>query len=525
MIPIGVTPRVRAAALLSREWDAVVVGAGIGGLACAALLGARAGKRVLVLERHHEIGGLTQSFRRKRHAWEVGVHYVGEMGEGRFLRLLIDAMTRGRLRWARLPHRHDHLIAPGIDARLGGDRAALRAQWLALAPGEERAADRILDAIVDATRTAVPHFLGRARAGPPSTQSPFFVWSDRVSADVLAECGASPRLATLATYTWTNYGSPPAESSFAALAASTAHYFDGAFHPVGGGAALGRAVAETIDAANGAIVVCAEVARAIVRGRCVSGVVLADGTEVRAPIVISDVGARSTFERLAPEDAEGRECVDAIGTSSGHVGFYVGLSRDPRELGLDGANLFVVRDPPGDGFARDLSAFVVGRASEPTELFVSSACAIDPTHSARFPGRSAITAAAPAHIDDFARFEGTRHAHRDADYVATKARMADGVMALLARHVPTARIDHVEVSTPLSTRHFTGHARGEIYGLASTPIRFRRAPGPHTAIAGLYLTGQDVWMSGIAGAIAGGLLSASAIAGRDLASELFRARG
>lgn len=45
------------------QWDAVVVGSGLGGLACAAYLNAT-GRRTLVLEAHDVAGGDSQTFRR-----------------------------------------------------------------------------------------------------------------------------------------------------------------------------------------------------------------------------------------------------------------------------------------------------------------------------------------------------------------------------------------------------------------------------------------------------------------------------
>jgi phytoene dehydrogenase-like protein len=63
------------------RFDAIVIGSGIGGLACAAAL-TRSGLKVPVLEKHFTAGGLTQTFSREGFTWAVGLHYLGDMGEG-----------------------------------------------------------------------------------------------------------------------------------------------------------------------------------------------------------------------------------------------------------------------------------------------------------------------------------------------------------------------------------------------------------------------------------------------------------
>jgi phytoene dehydrogenase-like protein len=60
-------------------WDAIVIGSGIGGMTAAGLLAGVASKKVLVLEKHSEPGGLTHVFRRDGASWDVGLHYVGEV--------------------------------------------------------------------------------------------------------------------------------------------------------------------------------------------------------------------------------------------------------------------------------------------------------------------------------------------------------------------------------------------------------------------------------------------------------------
>jgi all-trans-retinol 13,14-reductase len=101
--------------------------------------------------------------------------------------------------------------------------------------------------------------------------------------------------------------------------------------------------------------------------------------------------------------------------------------------------------------------------------------------------------------------------------------LADRLREEVERQVPSAtgHFALTELSTPVSTRHFMNSGHGEIYGISATPARFiERGLGARTPIRGLYLTGQDVASLGVAGALMGGVISASAMLGKNLLSTV-----
>ena len=63
------------------EFDTIIIGSGVGGLATAICL-ARAGQKVVVLEQHYVPGGWSHSFTLNGQRFSPGVHYVGLIDEG-----------------------------------------------------------------------------------------------------------------------------------------------------------------------------------------------------------------------------------------------------------------------------------------------------------------------------------------------------------------------------------------------------------------------------------------------------------
>ncbi len=95
---------------LEGPYDAIVIGSGMGGMTTAACL-SKLGKKVLVLEQHYTAGGFTHAYARNGYEWDVGVHYIGDVGSRRSLsRQLFDFVSDGELDWAPMDDNYDRFF-------------------------------------------------------------------------------------------------------------------------------------------------------------------------------------------------------------------------------------------------------------------------------------------------------------------------------------------------------------------------------------------------------------------------------
>jgi phytoene dehydrogenase-like protein len=316
---------------------------------------------------------------------------------------------------------------------------------------------------------------------------------------------------------WGDYGLPPARSAFLAHSVITAHYHEGGYYPSGTSARIAEGATRVIEAAGGAVRVRAEVDRILVEGGRAIGVRLAGGETLRAPVVVSDAGARATFLRLLGDDVPlpFRDELRAFPRSMSHVSLYLGLSRSASSLGVKGENFWLHDELDQDRMWDRSGELLHGKSPQ---TYVSFPSMKDP--EARAHTAEIIAGVDSSHFEPWA---GTRWMKRGEAYEAMKERVADALLAAAERRLPglSKLVVHRELSTPLSTAHFTGHPGGEIYGLPATPDRFTKPwLRARTPVKGLYLAGADALLLGIGGTVMSGVMATAAIAGGSTFGKL-----
>ena len=73
------------------EYDVIVIGSGIGGLTAATRL-AQNNQRVLVIEASSDFGGYIRPINIGEYSFDMGLHYLGKLGQGELFREILDKL-------------------------------------------------------------------------------------------------------------------------------------------------------------------------------------------------------------------------------------------------------------------------------------------------------------------------------------------------------------------------------------------------------------------------------------------------
>lgn len=516
------------------SFDAVVIGAGLGGLVAGGIL-ARRGARVLVVDRHYVAGGNATIFKRRGYEFDVGLHYIGGCGPGGAVPRVLRAAGAEPVEFERLdPDAYDTLVFPDFTFRVPCGLEALRARLLEHFPDERRGIERYMSLIEllvmlqngDRTLGDVLRMVPRA---------PLLLrWANSTYKAFLDSCTKNPRLQAVLAGQSGDYALPPSKSAALMGAGLVAHYVNGAYFPRGGGQVPSDRLAEAIERNGGKILLRTSARRIEIENGRVVGVEIENRhfgvRRVRAPVVISNADLKQTMDRLVGamhlkprtvERTRGFEMAPALGI------VYLGLRRDLRAEKHPATNYWIHQSIDSEAAYAEVASGVIPQRPF---AFISIASLKDPTNSRLAPAGISnvqVMGLAPSSPEVWGVTEAEVQSgaySKSAEYARRKHLFSEALIESARRVFPNIRdeIAHCEVATPLTHRRYTSATGGTSYGIAATPAQLLwKRPSAKTEIEGLFLCGASCRPGhGIVSSMLSGAVAASAVSGSRVLADI-----
>jgi phytoene dehydrogenase-like protein len=442
---------------MEKRCDAVVIGAGLGGLTAAALL-AGEGLKVLVVEKASHPGGTAYTYRRKGFAFPMGP--LGFSNPDLVRKILEGVGVEEDLELRRVSYL---LSAFGQKVRLSQPFQDLVAELATLYPAERKGISKFFNDIREINNTL------RDPGGVSSPKSPQLIkasaaaYLDRTVRDrhlrrILGSMG------TREPYS----GMPLLAAMWDLLCEKGVHY------PKGGMRHLCDILTEAVEGGSrsGLIRLGAEAAEIIVEGGRAAGVIMSDGKAIGAGGVISNADFKTTFLRLVPSSKMPPELLQAVSQASQTMSnLQVCLGLDPSRVDLsafdEGSRIIhrrdglVDMDEEGVLIWDNLVIDPDTLAGEEMEIDLLSRD--EPLLAP--PGKAVMVIRVAADYRHFARFR-TQYGKRKPGYVEYKTRLAQGLVAEASKLAPglADAIEVMDVATPLTFEERGGRSEGAVAG-------------------------------------------------------------
>ncbi len=455
------------------QWDVVIIGAGMSGLAAGIRL-AHFEKKVLILERHNVLGGLNSFYKQAGRKFDVGLHamtnYVPPGTRGAPLTKLLRQLRIRHEELGLFPQTTSDIRFPGAALTFSNDFELLRSQVAERFPGEIDGFDRLA---------------ARIRADEEATSlSAETVTARQVLPDFLRE----PLLVEMILAPCFFYGSAREDDmdwgQFVIMFRSL--FFEGFARPWGGVREILQILRKKFLAAGGVLRMKAGVRRIMVRGGRARSVELDDGEVLECGGVLSSAGHLETL-RMLSDFREGDELPPA-----GKLSFVESiaiLDREPRDLGYDKCITFFCLD----------ERLAYRRPEDRIDTRSGVICAPNNYAHDRTLPEGVIRFTSLANYDRWVELDEA--AYRAAKQEAFEAQVRD-----VETVIPPFRshVTYIDTFTPRTVTRFTSHLGGAIYG-APNKVKDGR-----THVENLFLCGTDQGFLGITGAMLSGISMANA---------------
>jgi phytoene dehydrogenase-like protein len=488
------------------KYDAVVIGAGNGGLTAAALM-AQKGLNVMLLERHNVPGGAATTFCRGRFEFEVALHQLSGLGTPEKpgpLRMLLDKLgVTQELEFVEMNELYTVHMPDGFKVTLPPD-LKLTAEVLAEKfPKEKDNIHAFFQMVEQYAADMLGAFIFRDPDPSREKYPQLYKYALRNVKDVLDEFFTDARLKAVLSGYWGYLGVSPKRLAFAYVAIIFFSYAEfKPFHIKGGSQALSNTFYKKFIQAGGAARFNCSAERILVKDNQVQGVVTSDGDTLQTNNVVSNASQVLTYlKMIEPGLVPSETLTEMNGRNIATSAFtlYAGFDCEPRELGITQPTNFLIKSTDiEDGPTKGMHSLGFD-----DELFVMSCYDVAvPDFSP--PGTCQANIVTLKFGDQWLRVPPHQY-HR------TKFECAEAVLQRVEEIFPKVRthIEEIEVATPLTHMRYLGTPLGSVYGFEhQTKDSLFFQPDRRSSINGLFFAGGWVGDAGFqptieAGAAAG----------------------
>lgn len=514
---------------LGDEYDVVVVGAGIGGLASGALL-AKLGYNVAVIERQERAGGYVTSYTRRGFEFQVP-HLVGGCGPDgdltrvmEFLGINLDFVKVEPFQRYIYPD-HDIMVSSDVNeyADLLKDNFQPQTANINRFFSEVDSVARALDISLARRPRSIGRLATMATYPVRFPRALMYMMGGATLSKLLDKHFTDEAIKTVIGSAWPYLGSPPWELSALAWIAMTASYWQGAYMPVGGYGALTEAFTTALVSNGGTLMLGHEVTSINAEESRVSGVETVPRAMLVTPVVVSDADSKRTVMRLADRENFTRAYLDRTDelplSMSGFV-IHLGLGHEVDESMRCGS-IFVQPSYDEREMLAELQS--MDQFPDPAKLRfgLMMHSLYDPTLAPQ--GCTSLDVLVPMVPYNFKKRWGVAEGGvRGDQYKQTKEKYAEAVVEAVGLHFPDliSQVQAYDISTPITYERYTMALDGCWYDSAATPRAMaQRRRGPRTPLRGLYFTGSKSPLGGgIYPSIMGGVLAADSISKGKLGS-------
>jgi all-trans-retinol 13,14-reductase len=488
--------------------DVVIIGSGLGGLACGAIL-AREGYKVCVLEKNKQIGGTLQTFVRERVIFDSGVHYVGGLNEGQNLYQLFQYMgILGKLKMRKMDTEFDKVVFGDdpTEYKYAQGYENFIQTLLKDFPDEEASLRKYCDAIKDICSKFPMYNL---RNGD------YFEKVSVLEIDTqtfIESITANYRLQNVLAGTSLLYAGEPKKTPLYVHALVLNSYIESSWRFVDGGSQIGKHLAHEIISRGGVIKKRQEVVKLKEEGGSLRYAETSEGEKYYGNLFISNMHPVKTIE-ITESDMIKKAYKTRLKSLENTISvFYVNVVFKKNAFPymnhnyyyFDTDNTWAVQDYNDDNWPRGYAMFVA--ATSKSEEWAD--------------GLSLMTY---MRFDEVKKWEHTfntvaNEVSRGEDYEAFKKEKAEKLFDSVERKFPGFRdcVQSYYVATPLSVRDYIGTDDGSLYGIAKDYREpMRTFISPRTKIPNLLLTGQNLNLHGVLGVTVSAVVTCAEVLGMD----------